>query len=82
MQTYNEQKRQQQQQQLGGGQPQQQRAGAVQYRSITQPQMQMAVLQLTDMVYMKSGVLTRKGGAAAGADAGPGGAAGVPVEVA
>lgn len=78
MQTYNEQKRRQQQQQLGG-QPQQQQPGEVQYRSISQAQMQMAVLQLTDMVNMRGGVLTRKNAAAAGGDAGP---AGVPVEVA
>ncbi len=78
MQTYNEQKRRQQQQQLGG-QPQQQPGGA-QYRSISQAQMQMAVLQLSDFVNMRGGVLTRKG-AAAGADAGPAGAGGVPVEV-
>lgn len=78
MQTYNEQRQRQQQQQMGG-QPQQQ-PDAVQYRSISQAQMQMAVLQLTDMVNMRGGVLTRKGAAAA-ANAGPAaaGAAGVPV---
>lgn len=82
MQTYNEQKRRQQQQQMGGQQPQQQPEG-VQYRSITQAQMQMAVLQLSDMINMKGGVLTRKGAAAAaGAAPAAEGAAGVPVEVA
>lgn len=82
MQTFTDQKRRQQQQQLGG-QPEQQQPGGVQYRSITQAQMQMAVLQLTDMVNMRGGVLTRKG-AAAGGNAGPaaGGAGGAPVEVA
>ena len=81
MQTYNEQKRRQQQQQLG--RQQQQQPGGVQYRSSTQAQMQMAVLQLTDMVNMRGGVLTRKGAAAAaGAGAAAEGAAGVPVEVA
>lgn len=83
-QTYNEQKQRRQQQQLGGGAaPQQQQEGAGQYRSITLPQMQMAVLQLTDMINMRGGVLTRKGAAAAASGAGGAeGAAGVPVEVA
>lgn len=76
MQTYTEQKQRQQQQQMGG-QPQQQ-PDAVQYRSISQAQMQMAVLQLTDMVNMRGGVLTRKGAAAAGPEAAEG-AAGVAV---
>jgi hypothetical protein len=84
MATYTEQKRRQQQQQLGGQQAQQQPEGAA-YRSITQAQMQMAVLQLTDMVNMKGGVLTRKGAAAAAAAGGAGpaeGAGPAPVEVA
>lgn len=77
MQTYTEQKQRQQQQQMGG-QPQQQ-PDAVQYRSISQAQMQMAVLQLTDMVNMRGGVLTRKGAAAAAAGPAAQGAAGVAV---
>lgn len=79
MQTYNEQKRRQQQQQMGGQQPQQQPEGA-QFRSITQQQLQMSVLQLSDIVNMRGGVLTRKGAAAAAAAAE--GAGAVPVEVA
>jgi hypothetical protein len=85
MQTYNEQKRRQQQQQLGGQQEQQQ-PERVQYRSVSQAQMQMAVLQLSDMVHMRGGVLTRKGAQApAAAEAGAEGAAAAgaaPVEVA
>lgn len=85
MQTFNEQKRrQQQQQQLGGGQ--QQQPEGPQYRSISQGQLQMAVMQLNDLANLRGGVLTRKGaaagsgeGAAAGAEAAAGAA---PVEVA
>lgn len=88
MQTYQEQKRrQQQQQELGGGQQQQQQqqAEGMQYRSISQAQMQMAALQLTDLINMRGGVLTRKGAAAAaagGAAAGAEAAGAAPVEVA
>lgn len=84
MQTFNEQKRRQQQQQLGGGQ--QQQPEGPQYRSISQGQMQMAVMQLNDLVNLRGGVLTRKGAAAGsgdGAGAGAEAAAGAaPVEVA
>jgi hypothetical protein len=78
MQTYSEQKRRQQQQQMGGQQPQQQQPDGLQFRSITQQQLQMSVLQLTDIINMRGGVLTRKGAAAAAAE----GAGGVPVGVA
>jgi hypothetical protein len=84
--SVNEQKKRAQQQQFGGGQPQQQQdgdGGGQQLRAITLPQLQMAVLQLADLVNVRGGVLTKK--AAGGEGGGGGGEAAAPpagVEVA
>jgi hypothetical protein len=57
MQTYNEQK--ERQQQLGQA-AQQQDAQQPHLRPITPVQLQMAIAQLTDMVTMRGGILSRK----------------------
>jgi hypothetical protein len=67
MQTYNEQK--ERQQQLGQA-AQQQDAQQPHLRPITPVQLQMAIAQLTDMVTMRGGILSRK------QQPGPAGAAG------
>jgi hypothetical protein len=63
MQTYNEQRQQQQQQ---GGPPQQQPGGQRQLRPVSMQQLQMALMQLTDVINVRGGVITKRAAAAGG----------------